>query len=369
MAKTFNNLWEAVTSWPSLLAAWEKTAKGRHRQRDVITFRANLEPNLIELQNSLIHKTYQTGPYHLFFVFEPKRREISSLPLKDRIVQHALVATLEPIFDARFIDQSYACRPGKGAHRGADAVQAYLREVNRKHGSVCALKADISKYFPSISHDVLKRQIRRRIACSETLTLIDGIIDSTADPSDTLPRGIPIGNLTSQLFANIYLNDLDYFVKHTLREGRYLRYMDDFAIVHPDKSHLHLVRRDIEDFLWAHLGLRTNAKTQVFPVGDGGRALDFLGYRIWPTHRALRKDSINRMKRKMKRMASLYHQGRITWDEIDPVIMSWVAHARHADTYNLRSKILGGVAFTPPPLLSDRHMIAQRNARKKLLDT
>lgn len=350
MAKTFNNLWPEITSWESLHNAWVKTAKGRTRQRDVIAFRSNLEPNLIEIHQSLIHKTYETGPYHRFHIFEPKRREISSLPLKDRVAQHALISVIEPIFDARMIDQSFACRVGKGAHKGVDTVQRYIRRVKREHGAVYALKADISKYFPSICHDALKRMLHRHITCKDTLWLIDGIIDSSADPGALTPRGIPIGNLSSQLFANVYLNELDYFVKHTLQEPYYARYMDDFVVIHHDKFHLHKMRRAIEDFLWAELGLRTNSKTQVFPVGDGGRALDFLGYRIWPTHRALRKDSINRMKRKMKRMAAKYHRGEITWDDIDPVIMSWIGHARHANTYDLRTKVLGGVGFVPPPL-------------------
>jgi RNA-directed DNA polymerase len=350
MATTYTNLWPRILDWETLVEAWRRTAKGRTRQRDVIAFKADLEPNLIAIQESLIHKTYRTGPYHHFFVFEPKKREIASLPLKDRVVQHALVQVIEPIFEARFIDQSFACRTGKGAHQGADTLQRYLREVQREHGQIHALKADISKYFPSICHDVLRRIIRRHVACPDTLWLIDEIIASSAEPGALLPRGIPIGNLASQMFANIYLHELDHFVKHTLREARYVRYMDDFVIVHHDKAHLHETRRAIEDFLHAELGLRTNNKTQVFPVRTGGQAVDFLGYRIWPTHRALRKDSIHRMKRKMRRMARLYHEGRISWDEIDPVIMSWIGHARHADTYNLRSKVLGGVGFVPPPL-------------------
>lgn len=350
MARTFGNLWPRIIAWEALVEAWERTARGRTRQRDVIAFRANLEPNLIEIQESLIHRTYATGPYHRFLVFEPKRREIASLPLKDRVVQHALIAAIEPIFDARMIEQTFACRIGKGAHAGADLVQGHLRAVRREHGRVYALKADISKYFPSVCHDALKRIIRRHVTCRDTLWLIDGIIDSAAEDRALTPRGIPIGNLTSQLFGNVYLNELDQFVRHTLRESRYLRYMDDFAIIHHDKAHLHDARRAIEDFLWAELGLRTNSKTQVYEVGDGGRALDFLGYRIWPTHRRLRKDSVNRMKRKMRRMQSKYHRGLMTWDEIDAVIMSWIGHARHADTRNLRTKILGGAAFVPPPL-------------------
>lgn len=359
MAKTYGNLWPEVISWPSLTAAWERTARGRTRQRDVIAFRSDLEPNLIEIQESLIHRTYHTGPYHRFFIYEPKKREIASLPLKDRVVQHALVQVIEPIFEARYIDQSFACRVGKGAHKGADTLQRYMREVKRENGALYALKADISKYFPSVCHDVLKRIIRRRITCADTLWLIDGILDSAADPYAIMPRGIPIGNLSSQMFANIYLNELDHFLKHTLREPRYVRYMDDFAVIHHDKAHLHEIRRAIEDFLWAELGLRTNAKTQVFPIGGNGRALDFLGYRIWPTHRALRKNCINRMKRKMRRMATLYNLGRMSWDEIDPVIMSWIGHAKHADTYNLRDKVLGGVSFVTSDLSRERARVAR----------
>lgn len=350
MTRTYSNLWPQIIAWETLVAAWERTARGRTRQRDVIAFRANLEPNLIEIQESLIHRTYATGPYHRFHVYEPKRREIASLPLKDRVVQHALVGVLEPIFDARMIEQSFACRIGKGAHAGADLVQAHIRSVKREHGRVYALKADISRYFPSISHDALKRIIRRHVVCRDTLWLVDEVIDSAADGGALTPRGIPIGNLTSQLWGNVYLNELDHFVRHTLLEPRYLRYMDDFSIIHHDKAHLHEARRAIEDFLWADLGLRTNSKTQVYEVGDGGRALDFLGYRIWPTHRRLRKDSVNRMKRKMRRMQARYHRGEMTWDEIDAVIVSWVGHARHADTWNLRTKVLGGAAFVPPPL-------------------
>lgn len=361
MAKTFSNLWPQITAWPTLIDAWASTARGRTRQRDVIRFKADLEPNLIAIQESLLQRAYRTGPYHRFFVYEPKRREISSLPLKDRIVQHALVRVIGPIFEARFIDQSYACRVGKGDHRGADTAQRYIREVLRTNGEAYALKADISKYFPSVCHDPLRRIIRRHIACPDTLWLIDEIIDSAAEPGCLLPRGIPIGNLVSQLFANIYLNELDRFAKHTLREKRYVRYMDDFVVVHHDKAHLHATRRAIEDFLHAELGLRTNSKTQVFPVRTGGRALDFLGYKIWPTHRALRKDSVHRMKRKMRRMAALYHRGMLTWGDIDPVLMSWIGHARHADTYNLRGKVLGGVAFVPPPLRAHAPIEARIN--------
>lgn len=350
MAKTYSDLFEKLTTFEALHRAWGRVIRGRRSQTDVIRFESDLEPNLFDIQNSLLWKTYRTGPYRHFRVFEPKERAIAALPLKDRIVQHALVETIDPIWASRFIFDSYACRPGKGTHAGADRAQSFLRAELREHGTIYVLKADVSKYFPSICHDVLKRLIRRRIACPDTLWLIDGIIDSAAEPGEIMPRGIPIGNLTSQLFANIYLHELDAFVKEELREKRYLRYMDDFAIVGHDKAHLHALRRTIEDFLYANLGLRLNGKTQVFPISTtNGRSLDFLGYRIWPTHRKIRKDSAGRMRRKMKRMARQYHEGKITLDQVTQVVMSWIGHAGHADTFRLRSRILGDVAFIPPP--------------------
>ncbi len=211
---------------------------------------------------------------------------------------------------------------------------------------VYVLKGDIRQFFPSIDHGVLRRLIRRRISCEQTLRLLDGIIDSAADPSDLTPKGLPIGNLTSQLWANVYLHELDMFVKHGLRERYYLRYMDDFVVVHHDKAHLHAVRREIEGFLWDQLRLLTNGKTQVFPVATSkGRALDFLGYRIWPTHRKLRKSSAQRMRRRLQKLQRLYAAGEIPLDRVRASIRSWIAHAKHADTYFLRKAILADAVF------------------------
>lgn len=342
MAKTYTDIFSSIITFESLYQAWLRVIKGRRMQGDVLAFERNLEENLIEIQNSLIWKSYHTGPYRTFRIFEPKERIVAALPLKDRIVQHALVGAIEPIWESRFIRDTYACRPGKGAHAGADRAQSFMREVKREHGCVYVLKADIAKYFPSIAHKVLKTQLRRRIACADTLWLIDEIVDSADPDGGIFPRGLPIGNLTSQLFANVYLHDLDQFVKHELREPRYLRYMDDFVIVHHDKAHLHAVRKTIEGFLWDTLALRTNGKTQVYPVSiGGGRPLDFLGYRIWPTHRKLRKDSVCRMKRKLRSIQRRKAEGLPVRDNIEAVIASWEGHARHADTFNLRAKLLG----------------------------
>lgn len=347
MARTYTDLFARVADFESLYEAWKRVRRGKRQRGDMLEFGRDLEPNLIDLQNQLLWKTYTTGPYRTFEIFEPKRRLVAALPVKDRVVQHSLVAVIEPLFESRFIFDSYACRPGKGTHAGADRAQQFLRRVKREHGAVYALKADIASYFGSICHDALKRMLRRRIACPDTLWLLDEIIDSAADPDDPLPRGLPIGNLTSQLFANIYLNELDHFVKEVFREPYYLRYMDDFAVIGPDKQRLHEIRAEVEAFLFGKLGLRTNAKTQVFPVSKVcGRPLDFLGYRIWPTHRKLRKDSVGRMRSKLRRLSEQYRQGRIDMARVQASVQSWLGHAAHADTFNLRSRLLGEAVFT-----------------------
>lgn len=338
MAKTYNNLFPLVYDFESLHTAYLRARKGKREHKEVLLFSQNLETNLIELQNELIWGTYKTGEYRKFFVYEPKQRLVAALPFRDRVVQHSLVAAIEPIWERRFIHDSYACRVGKGTHAGADRAQNFLRAVQRRYGRVFVLKADISKYFPSIDHAIMKRLLAKRIACTRTLHLLFGIIDSWEDAPG---RGLPIGNLTSQLMANIYLHELDEFVKYQLRERHYARYMDDFVIIHHNKAHLHRQRCIIEAFLSDHLRLETNRKTQVFPIGvRRGRALDFLGYRIWPTHRRLRVGSVRRMRAKLRVFVAAMQRGRLEADRARATIRSWVAHTLHADAYRIRRKLL-----------------------------
>jgi RNA-directed DNA polymerase len=348
MAKTYNHLFEQVYDFEALHAAYLRARAGKRDRIEVQRFEQDLEGNLIQLQNELIWGCYQTGDYRSFAIFEPKPRQVAALPFRDRVVQHALVAVLEPIWERRFIADSYACRPGRGTHRGADRAQAMLRQVKREQGRVYVLKADIASYFRSIDHGILKVLVRRRVACRRTLALFDAIVDSASSlHPDTPGIGLPIGNLTSQLAANIYLHELDEFVNHGLRERHYARYMDDFIVVHHDKQHLHRVRERIEAFLAQRLRLRTNAKTQVFPVhGLRGRALDFLGYRIWPTHRKLRRSSVTRITRTLKRLQRLYAEHLVGRERVMQSVNSWLAHARHADARGLVRAVLGQFKFS-----------------------
>jgi len=340
------DLFPQYTTFEALYRAHLRARRGKRDRAEVLRFTQHLEENLLTLQRDLLEGVYRTGEYRYFSVYEPKKRTVAALPYRDRVMQHAMIGVVEPIFERTFHHDSYACRPGKGMHAGADRAQQFLRQVERGHGQVYVLKADISKYFNSIDHGVLKRLLRRRIGCERTLALLDEIIDTSAVIGDLAPKGLPIGNLTSQLAANIYLHELDDFVKHGLRERRYLRYMDDFCVVHHDKAHLHRLRHEIEAFLWDQLRLTTNHKTQVFPVsGTHGRGLDFLGYKIWPHRRRVRKDCVLRMRKKMKRLQRKYADGRVDLDDIKPVVASWVGHVSHADSENLREALLGRCVF------------------------
>jgi len=336
--KTYKKLYPLIYAFDNLYTAYRSARRGKRYRPEVLSFSASLEDNLIKLYRELQNETYATGAYHYFTVYEPKKRTVAALPFRDRVVHHAICSVLDPIFDRGFIYHSYACREGKGTHAGADQVTHWLRILHRSSESPYIFKADVKSYFASIDHRVLLSILSHRIRCDRTMHLLRDIVGSGGVGG----RGIPIGNLTSQLFANIYLNELDQFVKHTLRIKFYLRYMDDFIVLYPDKNRLQQWRYDIGEFLWSHLRLKLNGRTQIFPARQG---VDFLGYRIWHTHRLLRKSSIKRMRRKMAKFERRYCRGEISQAEINATLQSWLGHAAHADTYNLRRALLSEFVF------------------------
>ena len=299
MPKTFNSIWEKIISFENLYYAYKQARRSKRFQSEVLEFSFRLEENLIILQNELMWKTWEPSSWREFKVYDPKPRQINAPAFRDRVVHHALCRIIEPLFEPRFIYDSYACRVGKGTHAAMYRVRDFLRRIKRNHSKVYILKADISQYFPSVDHERLKKIIRRTIRDKNVLWLIDTIIDYGGEDG----RGIPIGALTSQLFANVYLDTLDHFVKDELGIKFYVRYMDDFVILHWDKTHLKEVRNLIEEFLFKHLSLQLNPKTQIFPYKQG---VDFCGYRIWPTHVLPRKRTVKRARRRFKALARLY---------------------------------------------------------------
>lgn len=337
-------MFDQIVQFENLMEAAHEASKGKRFKAPIMRYMANVEEHVINTQNHLVWGSYLPSPHRRFLVYEPKVRTISAPPFHDRVVHHAIHRVIEPVIDKRFIFDSYACRVGKGTHAAAGRAQKFIRISKRNHGRTYALKADIAKFFNSINHFTLKFTLRKHISCKRTLNLLDKIIDNS--DTDTPGVGIPIGNLTSQLFANVYLNELDQFVKHELREKHYVRYMDDFIIIHHDKAHLQRIRKEIEEWLLINLQLKTNSKTQVFPVGPvRGRALDFVGYRIYATHKLLRKCTEKRFRHKVKKLRKLYASHDIDLSDIKPILSSYMGCATHANAYNLINNVLS-VPFT-----------------------
>lgn len=341
MPKTHNKLWAEIINFEALYNAFKSASKGKRFRADVLQFGNNIEENLIDIQNGLIWKEWEPGRWKEFYVCEPKKRLILAPMFRDRVVHHALVQVIEPLFEKKFIYDSYACRKNKGTHAAVNRVQYLIRREKRNSPKMYVLKCDISKYFPSIHRLTLKSIIRRTIKDRDTLWLVDKIIDRAGDHSE----GLPIGALTSQLFANIYLNELDHFIKDCLGIKNYARYMDDFVIIHHDKSYLQETRNKIKCFLDEHLRLQFNPKTQIALCFHG---VDFCGYRIWPTHILPRKRIIKKVKRKFKSFKKLYTNKEITLTKIRASVMSFLGYTRYCNAYDSTLSILNGLVLSSP---------------------
>jgi len=339
MPRTYKRLFEEVTSFKNLLLAAAKAQKGKRMKPNTARFNFFLEKELVRLQAELLSQTYRPGRYRSFYVYEPKPRLISAAPYRDRVVHHALCNVIEPIFDRTFIYDSYACRPDKGTHIALDRAQGFLR------ANKYVLQCDIQKYFPSINHEVLLSIIAGKIKDERTVWLAKLIIESAASGVRQVASsavGIPIGNLTSQFFANLYLNELDYFIKFNLRERYYIRYMDDFLLFGNDKAHLNKRKSEINGFLQEHLKLRLHPKKSVvFPVKEG---VKFLGFRIFREHRRLKKENIKRFLKRIKMQKALFLKGLFSIERIRDSLQCWNAHASYGNTYRLRKSLFEKLA-------------------------
>jgi len=351
--KRLGNLWQQLVSFDNLWLAYRKARRGKQGREAVAAFSLNLEPELLRLQDELESGSYRTGDYRQFVIYERKPRLISAAPFRDRVVHHAIMNVIEPPLDRTFIFDSYACRAGKGVHAAVDRYQGWARRY------AYALKMDIAKYFPAIDHELLKLKLRRRIKDRSVLTLLDCIIDgSPAGPEENIPlrwfpgdelltplerrHGIPIGNLTSQFFANLYLDDLDHFIKETLRVRAYLRYVDDMVILDDDKQRLADLREQVRGHLEQDRLTLHPYKAHITQVRSG---LNLLGYLVFPGKRRLRNDNGHRFRRRLRGLALRWAAGRIGWADINSRVQSWVGHARHADTEALRRTIFAETVF------------------------
>lgn len=350
--KTYRHLYPQITEFANLYAAFRKARKGKRQHPAVAAFEDELEANLFQIQDELRSRTYQPGAYRNFYIRERKLRLISAAPFRDRVVHHALCAVLNPIWERRFIHDTYACRPGKGTHRALDRCQEFARRYTY------VLQGDIHQFFPAIDHAILRAKFAHLIADEDTLWLIDQILASGAGvltpmydmewfPGDDLltplrPRGLPVGNLTSQSWANIYLDSLDQFVKRELKCRAYVRYCDDFVLFHNDKAQLHAWKEQVQ----GHLnGLRLNLnwrRAVVYPTRTG---IPFLGFRLFHTYRRLRTDNVRLARRRLRRHRAAYGAGRITAEQFRTSLVAWIAHASHANSYHLRRRLLADIVL------------------------
>jgi len=275
--KRINNLFEKIVSLDNLRVADEKAQKGKSKQYGVRLHNLNRERNLNSLRESLLNKTYKTSDYSVFKIYEPKEREIFRLPFfPDRIVHHAIMNVLEPLFVNCFVKDTYSAIKGRGIHLASRDLKKVLRDVE---GTVYCLKLDIKKFYPNINHGVLKSLVRRKIKDKDLLCLLDEIIDSAP--------GLPIGNYLSQYLANFYLTYFDHWLKEVKGVKYYFRYADDMVILSEDKTSLHKLLVEIREYLGINLKLVVKDNHQIFPVE--ARGIDFLGYRFYHTHTLLRK--------------------------------------------------------------------------------
>jgi retron-type reverse transcriptase len=350
MAKTYKNMYSDITSFETLVSAWRKARRGKRYKAAVASFECNLDTELLTLYHELNEKTWQPGGFRSFTVHEPKRRKISAAPFRDRVVHHALISVLEPIYERKFIYDSYANRKGKGTHAALDRCTQFMRRYPY------VLQCDIQQFFPAIDHLILKEILATSIACIPTLNLCGKIIDSGAGvlsaeytmqwfPGDDLlaverPRGLPIGNQTSQFWANVYLNELDQFVKHVLRCPAYVRYVDDFLLFADDKAVLRQWRAQIIEFLQSlRLTLHQN-RAQTQPVVHG---IPFLGFRVFPDHRRLKRSKGIAYRRHLKTLWKGYKDGKVTQSEGRASVMAWLGHVQHGNTWGLQRALFGGL--------------------------
>ena len=328
-----------MVSVESLLNAWDEFKKrGKRKKRDVQVFELRLEDNLFRLHRDLKNKRYKHGQYVGFYIRDPKVRHIHKAGVRDRIVHHALFKYINPIFEPTFIADSYSARIDKGTHKGVERLSVFAQKVFQTHGKCFVLKCDIRKFFPTIDHKIMIEIIDRRIKDPDAMWLIKIILGSfSSEFSGNGLKGAPIGNLTSQLFANIYMNEFDQFIKHDLGVKYYIRYTDDFVIVHQDRNYLLELQNKIADFLDANLKLSLHPdKVSIRKYRQG---IDFLGYVNLPKARVLRTKVRHRLFRKLKQRVEEFRAGEITEEILLRSFDSYLGVLSHADSYELEQEL------------------------------
>lgn len=328
MATLMEWIWQSLCSYENLELAFKKSRKRKSKLRYVKEFENNLESNLEELRTELLLHSYNPKPLKTFVIRDPKTRTIRKSDFRDRIVHHAICNILDPIFDKTFIYDSFANRKGKGTHNALLRFDKFKRKVSKNNTRNCyILKADIKSYFNDVNQDILISIIRKKVNNEKVIWLINKVLKNHSDK-----RGMPLGNMTSQFFANVYLNELDHFVKHNLKAKYYIRYVDDFVILSASKEELKIYKNKIKEFLKNKLELDLHkTKCRIIELKKG---VLFLGFRIFPHHKLLRKSNIRTIH---KRIA------QDNYDNVYKYLDGWLSHSSHANTFKLRKNITDNV--------------------------
>ena len=343
--KTYNKLYEKLYLKDNLISAFKKARKGKRKKDYVIKFESDLNKNIKLLQEELKLKTYRPHKLKKFIVRDPKTRTVHASIFRDRIVHHAIINFIQPIYEKRFIYDSFASRKFKGTHLAVKRFEHFVRKVSSNGRKIkkpfnnnsikgYVLKADVRHFFDTIDHEILINILRKKIKDKDFMGLIKIVLDNF--DTSVKGKGLPLGNYTSQFFANVYLNNLDYFIKHRLKAKYYIRYVDDFVILHKDKKVLLEFKDKIEKYL-KNLRLELHPdKSKIHALRNG---ITFLGYRIFYHYKLLRKRNINYFFRRFKKKVTLYNQGTIEREDLENFLQGWFGYSKFANTYNFSKKI------------------------------
>lgn len=330
--RTYNNLYNKLCSENNILLAFKKARKNKTKKFYVKKFEEDLKNNLLIIRNELINQSYNPAPLKREIIKDPKTRIIHKAVFKDRIVHHIIVNILNPIFEPTFIYDSYASRKNKGHHRALKRFDYFKMKVSKNNTRNCyILKADIKRYFQNINPNILLNIISKKIKDEKVIWLINEILKINK-------KGMPLGNYTSQFLANVYLNDFDHFLKEKLNAKYYIRYIDDFVILHNSIEQLKVWKTSIDGFLKRKLNLELHKdKSSIIELKRG---INFLGFKVFRNHKILKKSSIKLIKRNISEWNKLIKDGKTSKEKVYEKFQGWIAHAKHGNTYNLRNKNL-----------------------------
>ncbi|OGZ53585.1 MAG: hypothetical protein A3B25_00585 [Candidatus Ryanbacteria bacterium RIFCSPLOWO2_01_FULL_48_26] len=344
--KIYKSLFDQIISPESLFSAWDAFKSDKRKKKDVRAFEWRLEQNIFQLHRELKNKTYKHSTYEGFYIRDPKQRHVHKASVRDRVLHHAIFSVINPIFEKTFIATSFSCRIGFGNHEGVKALERMVRKISANGTRPCfILKCDIQKFFDSVNHGILLSIIRKRIKDEDAMRLFKEVVESFSSPNSILfeQRGLPIGNLTSQLFANIYMNEFDQFVKHDLKVKNYARYTDDFVVVAEDQNSLETLLARFREFLERKLALKLHPKKVGIHKFHNG--IDFLGYVVFSKHRLVRSKTKRRMIAKLKHRLEEYKLGKIEKLAVDQSLQSYLGVLSHANAKNLADELKNGIWF------------------------